>query len=75
MKMDGFFECNGERIGYIISDNYSQGTIVIGGVEKMSRFIHYYNSKGKAIGTKNIYGIVEEMQNITPQMALNIYLE
>lgn len=58
MQYDGNFEYNGELIDFIITDN----DIPINN-EKFSRCIHFY-IEGKSLGAREIYGTVEQMDNI-----------
>lgn len=73
--MDGSFDYKGIKIRFRITDNVNSGVCIVNGIEKMSRYITFYDECGNSIGVKSIYGNVEEMQNITVQQALLWYEE
>lgn len=73
--MDGSFDYKGSKISFQITDNKNLGVCIVNGIEKMTRYICFYDSCGNCIGVKSIYGNVEEMQNITVQQAILWYKE
>lgn len=73
--MDGSFDYKGVKIRFQITDNVNSGLYIVNGIEKISRYITFYDECGNNIGVKSIYGNVEEMQNITVQQALLWYEE
>lgn len=73
--MDGSFDYKGSKISFQITDDQTSGVYMLNGVEKMSRYINFYDSCGNNVGAKRIYGNVEEMQNITIQQASLWYEE
>jgi hypothetical protein len=74
IEYDGFFVHEGNRIFYNITEN-DRPIQMINGVEKMSRFITFYDAGEQNLGTRAIYGEIEKLQNIWPEDALNWYLE
>lgn len=60
---DGFFVYENRKISYRITDNYKPIKN-----EKMSCFINFFENK-ENLGVYAIYGDVEEMTNITSEVA------
>lgn len=73
--MDGVFNFNGESIKYKIIDNSLESIQVVRGIEKMGRYIYFYNSQNESIGFLRIYDTVERMTNILSQDASKWYEE
>lgn len=73
--MDGVFNFNGESIKYKIIDNSLESIQVVRGIEKMGRYIYFYNSQNESIGFLRIYDTVERMTNISSQDASKWYEE
>lgn len=67
--MEKFIANDGRCIYYKVVDNYSEKPVIRKGVEKIGRFIHYFDEKGEFIKTERIYGEYDEMQNISPIVA------
>lgn len=67
--MEKFIANDGRCIYYKVVDNYSEKPVIRKGVEKIGRFIHYFDEKGEFIKHKRIYGEYDEMQNISPIVA------
>lgn len=63
--MERFIADDGRTICYNIVDNYSEKPVVRNGVEKIGRYIHYYDDKGEFIKMERIYGDYDDMQNIS----------
>lgn len=63
--MNNFIANDARIIYYKIVDNYSEKTIVRKKVEKITRYIHYYDDNGEFIKMKKIYGNYDDMQNIS----------
>lgn len=74
MEMSGAFECEGKKISYSITDNYSE-IKNCNGVEKISRYINFFDENGDNLGTSIIYGEVEALQNINWKDASECYKE
>lgn len=74
MEKSGVFEYEGKKISYSITDNCSE-IKNYKGVEKMSRYIDFFDENGDTLGTNVIYGEVEALQNITWKDALECYKE
>lgn len=74
MEKSGAFECEGKKISYSITDNYSE-IKNFNGVEKISRYINFFDENGDNLGTRVIYGEVEALQNINWKDALEYYKE
>lgn len=73
--MEGVFNFNGESIKYKIIDNSLESIQVVKGIEKMGRYIYFYNSQNESIGFLRIYDTVERMTNISLQDASKWYEE
>lgn len=73
--MDGVFNFNGESIKYKIIDNSLESIQVVRGVEKMGRYIYFYNSQNESIGFLHVFDTVERMTNISSQDAFKWYEE
>ena len=67
--MEKFIANDGRCIYYKVVDNYSEKPVIRKGVEKIGRFIHYFDEKGEFIKPERIYGEYDEMQNISPIVA------
>lgn len=67
--MDQFIENDGRTIDYKVVDNYSEKPVVRKGVERIGRYIHYYDEKGEFIKMERIYGEYDDMQNISAIVA------
>lgn len=67
--MESFITDDGKTIYYRVVDNYSEKPRIIRGVEKIGRFIHYYDEKQEFIKMSPIWGTYDEMQFITPILA------
>ena len=67
--MENFVANDGRVIYYKVVDNYSEKPVVRKGVEKIGRYIHYYDDKGEFIKMERIYGDYDDMQNISPIVA------
>ena len=72
--MDGEFIFNGSKVFYKITDN-KEPIKVVKNEEKMSRYINFYNCNNINLGTKAIYGSVDEMTNITSNYAKKIFID
>ena len=71
--METFIADNGKHIYYKIVDNYSDKMKVINGVEKIGRYIYFYDEKRTLIKWERIYGDYDDMQNISPIIAKKYY--
>lgn len=71
--MLSFVSNDGKIIYYKVVDNYSEKIKIINGVEKIGRYIYFYNEKEDFIKWKRIYGEFDEMQNISPLVAKASY--
>ena len=71
--MDGGFEYEGKTIHYRVTDKFDEKPRLIQGVEKISRYLHYYNDKLELLGFCVVYGTYDEMQNIHPIYAERVY--
>ena len=67
--MDQFIANDGRTIDYKVVDNYSEKPVVRKGVERIGRYIHYYDEKGEFIKMERIYGEYDDMQNISAIVA------
>jgi len=67
--VEKFIANDGRCIYYKVIDNYSEKPIIRKGVEKIGRFIHYFDEKGEFIKTERIYGEDEDMKNISSTVA------
>ena len=72
--MEKFIANDGRCIYYKVVDNYSEKPVIRKGVEKIGRFIHYFDKKGEFIKTERIYGEYDEMKNIS-QIVAKQYFE
>ena len=64
--MEKFIANDGRTIYYKVVDNYSEKPVIRKGVEKIGRYIYYYDAKGEFIKMERIFGEYDDMQNITP---------
>lgn len=71
--MESFITDEGKTIYYKVVDNYSEKVKVVNGVEKIGRYIYFYNDKEDFIKSERIYGEYDEMQNISPIIAKKYY--
>ena len=71
--MLSFITEEGETIYYKVVDNYSEKVKIINGVEKIGRYIYFYNEKEDFIKWRRIYGEFDEMQNVSPIVAKETY--
>ena len=71
--MGSFIIEESKTIYYKVVDNYSEKTRVVNGVERIGRYIYFYNDKDEFIKSERIYGDYDEMQNISPIYAKEIY--
>lgn len=71
--MNSFITNEGKNIYYKVVDNYSEKVRIVDGVEKIGRFIYFYNDKDDFIKLERIYGDYDEMQNISPIYAKAVY--
>ena len=71
--MNSFITNEGKNIYYKVVDNYSEKVRIVDGVEKIGRFIYFYNGKDDFIKLERIYGDYDEMQNISPIYAKAVY--
>lgn len=71
--MNQFVAENGDAIYYEVEDNYSERPKIVHGVEKIGRYIYYYDSQGQYIKFKRIYGEYDAMQNISPMYAKQVF--
>lgn len=67
--MENFVANNGRTIYCKVVDNYSEKPVVRKGVEKIGRYIHYYDNKDEFIKMERIYGDYNDMQNISSIVA------
>ena len=72
--MEKFIANDGRCIYYKVVDNYSEKPVIRKGVEKIGRFIHYFDEKGEFIKLERIYGEYDEMKNIS-QIVAKQYFE
>lgn len=63
-----------KKTSYSITDNCSE-IKNHNGIEKMSRYINFFDENGDSLGTNFIYGEIEVLQNITWKEALECYKE
>ncbi len=73
-EIDGSFEYGGTTIYYRIKDD-NRPIHKVNGVEKLSRFIEFYNSNRCILYSRTVYGTIEEMQSISHFDAEKWYLE
>ena len=71
--MEKFLGNDGKTIYYKVVDNYSEKVRVVNGVEKVGRYIYFYDEKQDLIKWERVYGEYDEMQNISPIYAKEIY--
>lgn len=71
--MGSFIIGEGKTIYYKVVDNYSEKARVVNGVERIGRYIYFYNDKEDFIKSERIYGDYDEMQNISPVYAKAVY--
>jgi len=71
--MEKFLANDGKTIYYKVVDNYSEKVRVVNGVEKVGRYIYFYDEKQDLIKWERVYGEYDEMQNISPIYAKEIY--
>ena len=71
--MEKFLANDGKTIYYKVVDNYSEKVRVVNGVEKVGRYIYFYDEKQDLIKWERVYGEYDEMQNISPIYAKDIY--
>ena len=71
--MGSFIIEEGKTIYYKVVDNYSEKVRFVDGVERIGRYIYFYNDKEAFIKSERIYGDYDEMQNISPIYAKEIY--
>lgn len=64
--MERFIVDDGRTIFYKVVDNYSEKPVVRNGVEKIGRYIHYYDDNGDFIKMERIWGDYDDMQNVSP---------
>ena len=74
-NMDGQFQIEDKTIQYIISDNYSQNPKKVHGIETIARNILFFDESGNSLGMNVLYGEFDKMQNISPAMAKESYVE
>lgn len=72
-NMGSFIIEEGKTIYYKVVDNYSEKVRVVNGVERIGRYIYFYNDKEDFIKSERIYGDYDEMQNISPVYAKAVY--
>lgn len=71
---DGSFILNGDTIYYHIVDD-KKPIRTIKGVEKISRYINFYDINNNHIGVKQIYGDFEDLSNISSYDAEEWYTQ
>ena len=71
--MEKFLANDGKTIYYKVVDNYSEKVRVVNGVEKVGRYIYFYDEKQDLIKWERVYGEYYEMQNISPVYAKAVY--
>ena len=71
--MGSFITDDEKTIYYKVVDNYSEKVKVINGIEKIGRRIYFYNDKEDFINSERIYGDFDEMQNISPTYAKEVF--
>lgn len=73
--MDGYFTFEEKLIYYKVTDDYSEKPKVVKGVEKIGRYLNFYDSKKGFIEMIRIYGEYDDMQNIAPSIAEEYYIK
>ena len=73
--MDGMFEYDGKDIYYRITDNYNERPRIVKGIEKIGRYLNFYDDNLNPLGVRRIYGTYDEMNNIHSQYAKREYEE
>lgn len=73
--MVGYFNYEDKTIFYSITDNWSEKPKVIHGIEKIGRFLNYYDAQGNSLGLFRVYDEYDKLQNISAVDAEMYYIK
>lgn len=72
---DGYFDYDGSKIYFKISDDTKSKVIVKNYVEYYGRYLTFYDEQGNNKGSCHIYGNEDEMSTITSNYAKTEYIK